>query len=80
MIFLSNLLRQQVYDNNDHRVGILYDVYVTLNETFPIVTGLVIHSRTGNHQAIIVPWSQVQTIEETPVHLSVKQSQLVPYQ
>ena len=43
MIFLSTLLRQSIYDNENHRVGVLRDVCVALHETFPVVTALVIH-------------------------------------
>lgn len=78
MIFLSNLLRQNVYDTSNHRVGVLNDVCVALNETFPVVTGLVVSPASGNHR-IVIPWSQVQTIEETPVHLSVDRARLADY-
>lgn len=80
MIFLSALLRQSVYDNEDRRVGVVRDVCVELKETFPVVTALIVHPvlGTGTHDTII-PWSQVQTIESTRVDLTVAQSQIVPY-
>ncbi len=78
MIFLSSLLRQSVYDNENHRVGGVRDVCVTLNETFPVVTALVVHSSLSNDDKII-PWTQVESIERTPVHLTVKQTQITPY-
>src|SRR5215469_6676917 len=78
MIFLSTLLRQSVYDLEGRRLGVLHDVYVTLNETFPVVTALVVRSTLSNND-IIIPWSQVDNLEEPQIHLTVKRSQLVSY-
>jgi magnesium transporter len=78
MIFLSTLLRQSVYDLEGRRLGVLRDVYVTLNETFPVVTALVVRSTLSNND-IIIPWSQVDNLEEPQIHLTVKRSQLVSY-
>lgn len=78
MIFLSTLLRQNVYDANNHRVGILHDLYVELKETFPVVTAIVIHTSLSSGR-IIIPWSQVRSIEETPVQLAVSQEQISAY-
>ncbi|MBV9709788.1 MAG: magnesium transporter, partial [Ktedonobacteraceae bacterium] len=78
MIFLSSLLRQSVYDNENHRVGGIRDVCVVLNETFPVVTALIVHSSLNNNDKII-PWTQVHSIEEQPVHLTVNQAQITPY-
>jgi magnesium transporter len=80
MIFFSTLLRQNVYDIENRRVGVLRDLCVSLNETFPVVTALVVHPPRGNGgNPLMIPWSQVQSIEELPIHLTVKQSQIVPY-
>jgi magnesium transporter len=80
MIFLSSLLRQNVYDAENRRVGVLHDLSVSLNETFPVVTALVVHPPLGNGSTpLMIPWSQVQSIEELPIHLTVKQSQITPY-
>ncbi|MBE3558987.1 MAG: hypothetical protein IMW89_07140, partial [Ktedonobacteraceae bacterium] len=78
MIFLSTLLRQGVYDKEQRRVGVLSDVCVALNETFPVVTALIVNPVSGSHE-LIIPWSQVQSIEEMPVRLAVKESQITPY-
>lgn len=80
MIFLSALLRQSVYDSENRRVGVVRDVCVELKETFPVVTALIVHPvvGTGTHDTII-PWSQVQTIEDVRVHLTVPQNQIVSY-
>jgi magnesium transporter len=78
MIFLSTLLRQSVYDLEGRRLGALRDVYVTLNEAFPMVTALVVRSTLSNND-IIIPWSQVQSLEEPQIHLTVKRSQLASY-
>ena len=78
MIFLSTLLRKSVYDIEGRRLGVLRDVYVTLNETFPVVNALVVRSAPGNHD-LIIPWSQVHGLEEAEIHLTVKRSQLVAY-
>src|SRR5579884_921422 len=78
MIFLSTLLRQSVYDSENRRVGAVRDVCVALNETFPTVTALVVHSSEGNG-TMYIPWSQVASIEEFPVRLTVRQDQITPY-
>src|SRR6266496_512691 len=78
MIFLSSLLRRSVYDTENRRIGGVRDVCVVLNETFPVVTALVVHSTLGNDDTII-PWSQVHSIEENPIHLTVNQAQITPY-
>ena len=56
MIFLSTLLRQNIYDIEGRRVGVLRDICVSLNETFPVVTALLIRATNGNRD-MIVPWS-----------------------
>src|SRR5579859_624363 len=77
MIFLSTMLRRSVYDTENRRVGTLRDLCVALNETFPVVTALMVH--TSGTDTIIIPWSQVHSIEESPIRLTVKQSQIAPY-
>src|SRR6266852_5038870 len=80
MIFLSTLLRQHIYDIEGHKVGVLRDVCVSLNETFPTVTALVITTSTlpGNKD-IVIPWSQVDNIEDPKIYLTVKQQRLASY-
>ena len=78
MIFLSALLRRSVYDNEHRRVGTLKDVCVALNETFPVVTALVVQPALSN-TSLFIPWSQVQSIEEPEIHLTVNQSQIAAY-
>ncbi|HZS77796.1 MAG TPA: magnesium transporter [Ktedonobacteraceae bacterium] len=79
MIFLSTLLRQSVYDIEGRRIGALKDIYVTLHETFPVVTAIVVTPSTLSTQEMIIPWSQVHSLEESEVHLTVKQSQIASY-
>lgn len=79
MIFLSALLHKNIYDADHRRVGSLRDICVALHETFPVVTALIISSAAGNHK-MIIPWSQVQSIEETPIRLSVKQAEIKSYE
>src|SRR5260370_40188878 len=78
MIFLSTLLRQNVYDNDNRRVGALSDICVALHETFPVVTALVVQPALGG-SSTIVPWSQVQNIEGASVQLAVNQQGIEPY-
>jgi magnesium transporter len=78
MIFLSILLRQSIYDVNNHRVGSLRDVYVELKETFPVVTALVVNPPMSMGR-IVIPWSQVHSIEEEPIRLTVPQEQIATY-
>jgi magnesium transporter len=78
MIFLTTLLRKNVYDSEGKRLGTLRDLYVTLDETFPTVIALVVHSAPGTHD-LVIPWSQVHSLEEPQIYLTVKKSQLVSY-
>jgi Mg2+ transporter (mgtE) len=84
MIFLSTLLNHAIYDSDQHRVGSIRDICVELNETFPVVTALIIHSTAmtnglNNNQQLIVPWQQVQSIEEEPIQLTVPRGEITPY-
>lgn len=78
MIFLSTLLHHSIYDSDGRRLGTLRDVYITPDETFPVVVALVVRSSLG-HSDLIIPWSQVQSLEEPQIHLTVAHSQLVSY-
>jgi len=85
MIFLSELLRRSIFDSNNRRIGTLRDVWVTLHETFPVVTALVVQHGlsagvggvTNNEK--IIPWSQIQSIEEPQIRLTVSQEQAESY-
>ncbi len=81
MIFFSTLLRQSVFDNEGRRLGTLHDLCVTLNETFPVVTALVVRNTlsTLSNTTIIIPWSQVNSLIEPQIRLTVKQSELQTY-
>ena len=80
MIFLSTLLRQSIYDIEGRRIGALRDICVSLNETFPVVTALVVHSSLGTGNTdMIIPWSMVDSLEEPKIHLLVKQSLIQTY-
>ena len=78
LIFLSTLLRQSVYDIEGRRLGTLHDISVSLNETFPAVTALIVRSLLGNNE-IIIPWSQVHNLEEEQIHLTVSQQRIASY-
>ena len=63
MIFLSTLLRKSVYDIEGRRLGVLRDIYVTLHETFPVVTALVVSAPLGNsHSDRIIHLYQVDNV------------------
>src|SRR5256885_12742599 len=80
MIFLSTLLRQSIYDIEGRRLGVLRDISVSLNETFPVVTALVVRSPVDNSQNdMIIPWYQVNSLEDPQIHLVVKQPQIASY-
>jgi magnesium transporter len=79
MIFLSALLRQSIYDIEGRRLGILRDVCVSLNETFPVVTALVVGTSTLSNNDMIIPWSQVDNLEASQIYLTVKQSHIASY-
>jgi magnesium transporter len=80
MIFLSTLLRQSVCDLEGRRLGTVKDVCVSLNETFPVVTALVVSQPSLTNNDLIIPWSQVDNLESEPkIHLTVAQSHLDTY-
>jgi magnesium transporter len=80
MIFLSTLLRQHVYDLEGRRLGTLKDVCVSLKEVFPVVTALVVSQPSLTTSDRIIPWTQVDNLEEErKIVLTVKQSQISPY-
>src|SRR5256714_3080541 len=81
MIFLSTLLRKSIFDSEEHRLGILKDICVSLNETFPTVTALIVSpsSLSIGNSDMIIPWSQVHSIEEPQIHLTVKQQRVAAY-
>lgn len=78
LIFLSTLLRRSVYDSEGRRLGTLHDISVSLNETFPTVTALVVRSLLNNSE-IIIPWPQVHSLEEEQIHLTVNQQRIASY-
>ena len=78
MIFFSTLLRQSVFDTEGRRLGALHDICVSLRETFPVVTALIVRNTLSN-TTINIPWMQVNSLEEAQIHLTVKQSQLQTY-
>ncbi|HVB22926.1 MAG TPA: magnesium transporter [Ktedonobacteraceae bacterium] len=78
MIFFSTLLRLSVFDSEGRRLGVLHDVCVSLNETFPVVTALVVRSTLSN-TTMIIPWPQINSLEEPQIHVNVKQSQIGTY-
>ncbi|HEY0755039.1 MAG TPA: magnesium transporter [Ktedonobacteraceae bacterium] len=80
MIFLSVLLRESVCDLDGHRLGTLKDVCVSLSEAFPVVTALVVSQPTLTNNDLIIPWTQVDNLEEErKIHLTVKQPQVNAY-
>lgn len=82
MIFFSTLLHMHISDSEGHRLGILKDIYVSLQETFPVVTALLITPSSlslSNHD-LVIPWSQVDNLEAENVYLTVKSSRVATYE
>lgn len=80
MIFLSTLLRQSVYDLAGRRLGTLKDICVSLNETFPVVTALVVSQLSLTNSELIIPWSQVEHLEtEGKLSLTARQANVIHY-
>lgn len=80
MIFLSTLLRENVCDLEGRRLGMLKDVCVSLNEAFPVVTALVVSPSSLTANDLIIPWGQVDNLEEErKICLLVKQPQVATY-
>src|SRR6266480_7211087 len=68
-----------IYDIEVRRLDFLKDVYVSLNETFPAVTALVVATSTLGNSDMIIPWSQVDNLEESKIYLKVKQPRIASY-
>ena len=80
MIFLSALLREHVCDLDGRRLGSLKDICVSLGEAFPVVTALVVSQPSLTNNDLIIPWTQVDNLEEERrIHLTVKQAQIGDY-
>jgi Mg2+ transporter MgtE len=83
MIYLSELLNRPVRDADNHKVGTLRDVVVSLASVFPTVVGLVIQRPKGlalGSETMTIPWSQVTNLEEKQIYLKVPQHLLSTYQ
>ncbi len=82
LIFFSALLHSSISDIEGRRVGILKDIYVSLRETFPVVTALLVSpsSLSSSSNDLVIPWSQVYNLEEPKVHLTVKASRVATYE
>jgi sporulation protein YlmC with PRC-barrel domain len=81
LIFLSSLFHRHIFDIEGHRLGVLKDVSVSLRDTFPTVTALVVAPSTltiGNND-MIIPWSQVENLEAERIYLTVPQARIIPY-
>src|SRR6266705_4851280 len=79
MIFLSALLRRSIYDIEGRRLGVLRNVSVSLHDTFQVVTALVVATSTLSNSDMIIPWSQVNNLEEAKIYLTVKQPHIASY-
>ena len=79
LIFLSTLLRESILDFDNRRVGAVRDICVSLDETFPVITALVASTSLNSNRDLIIPWSQVNSIEEPQITLTVPQDQITPY-
>ncbi|MEA2171701.1 MAG: hypothetical protein QOF76_5001 [Solirubrobacteraceae bacterium] len=72
VILLSDCAGSRVTDEHDQAVGTLADVTATLDESTPIVNGLVVRV---HHRQVVVPFSEVLRFErhhvqirELPIH------------
>lgn len=80
MIFLSTLLRRSVCDLGGRRLGTLKDICVSLNETFPVVTALVVSPSSLSTNDLVIPWSAVDNLEAArKISLTVTQKQMGIY-
>ncbi len=64
---LTRLQRREVVDGDGRRVGTVADVAVSLAETYPAVTHLLVRTAPGS--TVVIPWSQVRRVDETRLEL-----------
>lgn len=79
MIFLSTLLRQSVCDLEGRRLGTLKDLCVSQDESFPVVTALVVSPSSLSANDLIIPWTHVDNLEAYPLALTVSQADMRTY-
>lgn len=77
MPFFSMLQGRTIVDNQGHSIGKLKDILVSTGEAFPVITALVV---TRHGRSILIPWSQVSSLEDDTPVLRVPEDKIHPYE
>ncbi|MCL5960130.1 MAG: CBS domain-containing protein [Chloroflexi bacterium] len=77
MPFFSKLQGRTVRDSQGHPIGKLKDILVSTGEPFPVITALAVADRG---RSVLVPWSQVASLDNESPLLRVSEDQLQTYQ
>jgi len=77
-LFYSALYGRPVLDPDGNAVGRLDDLAVTLAETFPAVTALLIRRGRVESFRLTARWRDVESLERAAVRLRVPVERLVP--
>src|SRR5439155_10652 len=77
-LFYSGLYGRPVLDPDGNAVGRLDDLAVTLAETFPAVTALLIRRGRVESFRLTARWRDVESVDPTAVRLRVPVERLVP--
>lgn len=78
MAFLSDLIGQVVRDADGQEVGKLADLLVPVNVDYPAVVAVAVRRPDG--QTLIVPWEQVELLDDRKLRLRVPIRDATPYQ
>lgn len=84
MIYLSDLLKEPVWDSQGRRVGVLCDLVIAGHESFPAITAVAIQPlspRPSLHtpSPVLVPAHQFSSLEDRRLTLLVPWEQVTPY-
>jgi magnesium transporter len=63
-VFFSLLLNRKVFDVNNHKVGVVYDISFQLSEQFPRAVSLIVSNGSFDRKYADVPWECVEGINE----------------
>jgi CBS domain-containing protein/sporulation protein YlmC with PRC-barrel domain len=71
-IYFSQLMERPVIDKNGSFVGKVYDIVVKPTQVYPQSTALIVRKGFPNRTYAVVPWTEVQEIDENEARLKIE--------
>lgn len=91
--FYRDIINKIVLDKNGEKIGKIHDLSVIMGEEFPPISDLIMVLKKTIGQPgklnifkhteitdVIIPWEQVERINEVSIHLKVSKEEIVPTQ